>query len=207
MYVDNISSYVIAPRANVSVSIKDSSLLNAPYENCEITLAFDRKMDSAALSHAALKADDGTEISLGFSSEDGKVFVATAAVLKANMTYNVQLAGVKTAYGAGINEAELKIKTKKLPFCIDNVTKTTIGDNVRLVVDIKNDNLENRTFVLMAGLCDGIMMLESDVKFIETSAGGSYEFVFTKPDADYSAEVYLFDTILNLNITDKFMLD
>lgn len=207
MYLDNISSYFMAPSANAVLCAGDGSAENAPYENCPITLGFDRKIDISTLSSLKITDTAGTETDLCFVSSDGFTFTATASKLKPNTIYTAVLDNVRTIYGACVNNQEVSFKTRKLPFCIDSVTKTVTSSNIKLNVKIKNENNEQKSYVILAGLFDGSELIEAKSIFDETSLDMSYDLTFSKPDGSPSAEIYLFDSIKNLNITDKFIID
>lgn len=206
MYLDNISSYFMAPRAN-AVLLAGGSLENAPYENCPITLEFDHKIDISTLSSLEITDTAGAKTALSFVSSDGFVFTSTASKLKPNTIYTVAFDNVKTIYGATINNPQVSFKTKKLPFCIDSVTKTVTSTNIKLNVKIKNENNEQKSYVILAGLFDGSELIEAKSSFDEKSLDMSYDFTFSKPDGSPSAEIYLFDSIKKLNITDKFIIE
>lgn len=207
MYVDNISSYYMAPKANVCLVAGSDASQAAPYQNCRLVLEFDRKIDESSISKLCFAADDGSDVEVNFVSSDGFVFASMVDELKPDKTYVADLQNVKTIYGAKISNSSVSFKTKKLPFCIEDVTKTVTSSEVKLNVKLRNENEETKAFVILAGLFDEARLISAKSKFDESSSDISYEFTFSKPVGDYSVRIYLFDSIRQVNIIDKFIIE
>ena len=207
MYMDNIRTYFTGKKANAEAQFDGCDSEEVPYENAGVSLAFDQLMNPDTLKGVKLTDENGNETAVDFETSDNRVFTATIASLKHNTGYTLDLSLCRTDAGAGVNQAEVRFKTRKLPFAIKDASVFELGSKVNIDVDIQNMNSEEKTYIVIAGLYSGTKMLCSDAKAYVSSKSEKAEFSINKPDGDYKVEIYVFDSAQSLNLIDKLIVE
>ena len=205
MYIDNLKSYTIAPRADYSVSYNGVSPY--PYHGFKADISFSNAMDEESLNNITVMAADGTKIKVE-TVYSNQTYTLIFPELAPDTEYTVSIKGVKTLGGAGVSGDEtFTFVTDKLPFCIKGVTTSQAGNTVTLSVQVRFGGENHNSGILNACIYDDKAMLAASAKEVTSNVSGTtINYTFNLDVSKAKAPVYgvyLLDSIKTLNIIDS----
>lgn len=225
LYLDNFNEYELARGYRVYASFQDSDGAASPssvnHESAQIKLHFSECMtDSELNKNITVLCSDGAQLEYsGVYDSADKAYTIIPYGLLPNREYTIQISeNLRSAVG-GVNSGskEISFKTAKTGFymsgCVlqggDTLAELT-GDRASVAVSCVNDTEESAAGVIFFGIYKGDMLYSYDTASVSLSADGDTKKTLTAslPEdvsgGGYSTEIYLLDSMIDLNVIDSF---
>lgn len=204
--IDNVNAYFVTHKANISAYFGTHPISAVPYENGNVSLVSDYKLDDSSVLNVPVKDSKGNEVaSLSFVSSDGsgKAYKASLPVLNPKTSYILDLSNVKTKYNAPCLTEKIEFTTDNTPFCIESVDLTEGANSVNADITIRNNTSGLKESHILVGVFCNNKLVEAKYVSYNSNVSQTGSLIFTKPSGTYEICAYMLDGITTLNLIDE----